>query len=89
VQQPARTVSNRSTPEIVPPDPLDLHAHRRVYGDRVSTSYQIKDVVDRSGFTAAALRNYEEIGLLPESSRSPAVWETISVAIVGGGQPCE
>lgn len=38
----------------------------------VSTSYKIKDVADRSGFTAATLRYYEEIGLLPESSRTPA-----------------
>ena len=38
----------------------------------VSTSYRIKDVADRSGFSAATLRYYEEIGLLPESTRSPA-----------------
>ena len=38
----------------------------------VSTSYKIKDVADRSGFTAATLRYYEEIGLLPESTRTPA-----------------
>ncbi len=38
----------------------------------VSTSYKIKDVADRSGFTAATLRYYEQIGLLPEASRTPA-----------------
>ena len=39
----------------------------------VSTSYKIKDVADRSGFSAATLRYYdEEIGLLPESTRTPA-----------------
>jgi len=38
----------------------------------VSTSYKIKDVADRSGFTAATLRYYEEIGLLPEATRTPA-----------------
>ena len=38
----------------------------------VSTSYKIKDVADRSGFTAATLRYYEEIALLPEASRTPA-----------------
>jgi len=38
----------------------------------VSTSYKIKDVADRSRFTAATLRYYEEIGLLPESTRTPA-----------------
>jgi len=37
----------------------------------VSTGYTIKDVVDRSGFTAATLRYYEAIGLLPESTRTP------------------
>lgn len=38
----------------------------------VSTTYQIKDVAERSGFTAATLRYYEQIGLLPESNRTPA-----------------
>ena len=38
----------------------------------VSTSYKIKVVAERSGFSAATLRYYEEIGLLPESTRTPA-----------------
>ena len=38
----------------------------------MSTSYQIKDVAERSGFSAATLRYYEEIGLLPEATRTPA-----------------
>ena len=38
----------------------------------MSTGYKIKDVADRSGFTAATLRYYEEIGLLPEATRTPA-----------------
>ena len=38
----------------------------------MSTSYKIKDVAQRSGFTAATLRYYEEIGLLPEVCRTPA-----------------
>ncbi len=38
----------------------------------VSTGYKIKDVADRSGFTAATLRYYEEIGLLPQATRTPA-----------------
>ncbi len=38
----------------------------------MSTAYKIKDVAVRSGFTAATLRYYEEIGLLPEASRTPA-----------------
>ena len=33
---------------------------------------KIKDVADASGFTAATLRYYEQIGLLPEASRTPA-----------------
>jgi len=44
----------------------------KVYAASVSTSYKIKDVADRSGFSAATLRYYEEIGLLPEASRTPA-----------------
>ena len=38
----------------------------------MSTGYKIKDIADRSGFTAATLRYYEEIGLLPEVTRTPA-----------------
>jgi MerR family transcriptional regulator, copper efflux regulator len=38
----------------------------------VTTAYKIKDVADRSGFTTATLRYYEEIGLLPEATRTPA-----------------
>jgi DNA-binding transcriptional MerR regulator len=33
---------------------------------------KIKEVADASGFTAATLRYYEQIGLLPETSRSQA-----------------
>ncbi len=33
---------------------------------------KIKEVADASGFTAATLRYYEQIGLLPEVSRTPA-----------------
>jgi DNA-binding transcriptional MerR regulator len=33
---------------------------------------KIKDVADRSGFTTATLRYYEEIGLLPQPGRTPA-----------------
>lgn len=38
----------------------------------MTTGYQIKDIADRSGFTPATLRYYEEIGLLPEPARTPA-----------------
>jgi DNA-binding transcriptional MerR regulator len=38
----------------------------------VKTDYKIKDVAQRSGFSVATLRYYEEIGLLPESARTPA-----------------
>jgi DNA-binding transcriptional MerR regulator len=38
----------------------------------VSTRYRIKDVADRSGFSAATLRYYGEIGLLPEAGRTAA-----------------
>jgi MerR family transcriptional regulator, copper efflux regulator len=38
----------------------------------MATGLKIKDVADASGFTAATLRYYEQIGLLPETSRTPA-----------------
>ena len=51
---------------------LDSQVKMKVYADAVSTTYKIKDVADRTGFTAATLRYYEEIGLLPEATRTPA-----------------
>lgn len=42
----------------------------------MSGGLKIKDVVVASGFTAATLRYYEQIGLLPESSRTPAGYRT-------------
>jgi len=38
----------------------------------VSTAYKIKDVAERSGFSPATLRYYEEIGLLPGTARTDA-----------------
>ena len=51
---------------------LDLQVDMRVYAARVSSNYKIKDIADRSGFSAATLRYYEQIGLLPESARTSA-----------------
>ncbi|MGZ4768149.1 MAG: MerR family transcriptional regulator [Ilumatobacteraceae bacterium] len=42
------------------------------YENGYENGYKIKDVAARSGFTAATLRYYEEIGLLPESTRTAA-----------------
>lgn len=38
----------------------------------MATGYRIKELAERSGFSATALRYYEEIGLLPEAARTPA-----------------
>ncbi len=38
----------------------------------MTTGLKIKEVADASGFTAATLRYYEQIGLLPAASRTPA-----------------
>lgn len=51
---------------------LDLQHDVRVYVQRVTTGYKIKDVADRSGFSAVTLRYDEQIGLLPESARTAA-----------------
>jgi DNA-binding transcriptional MerR regulator len=37
-----------------------------------TTAYKISDVAERSGFSAATLRYYEDIGLLPEVRRTAA-----------------
>jgi MerR family copper efflux transcriptional regulator len=44
----------------------------KVYASSVTTGYQIKEVSERTGFSAATLRYYEEIGLLPPSTRTAA-----------------
>jgi MerR family copper efflux transcriptional regulator len=38
----------------------------------MTAGLKIKDVADASGFSANTLRYYEQIGLLPESARTPA-----------------
>ena len=38
----------------------------------MTTGLKIKQVAEASGFTTATLRYYEQIGLLPEASRTPA-----------------
>jgi MerR family transcriptional regulator, copper efflux regulator len=48
----------------------------KVYPAGMGTGLKIKDVAAASGFTAATLRYYEQIGLLPESSRTPAGYRT-------------
>ncbi len=48
----------------------------KAYPGGMPTALKIKDVADASGFTAATLRYYEQIGLLPESSRTPAGYRT-------------
>ena len=42
----------------------------------VTTGLKIKDVAEASGFSAATLRYYEQIGLLPESTRTSAGYRT-------------
>ena len=44
----------------------------KVYASSMTRGYQIKDVSERTGFSAATLRYYEEIGLLPPSTRTAA-----------------
>jgi MerR family transcriptional regulator, copper efflux regulator len=44
----------------------------KVYAGAMSAGYSIKTIAERTGFTAATLRYYEEIGLLPPSVRTPA-----------------
>lgn len=42
----------------------------------MTTGLKIKQVVEASGFTAATLRYYEQIGLLPEAKRTAAGYRT-------------
>ena len=44
----------------------------KVYASSMTTGYQIRDVSERTGFSAATLRYYEEIGLLPPATRTAA-----------------
>jgi MerR family copper efflux transcriptional regulator len=49
---------------------LDLQVHMNVYPAEVTTGPRIADVARRSGFSAATLRYYEAIGLLPATPRT-------------------
>lgn len=53
---------------------LDLQVDLNVYDGRVSVvrEFQIKDVVQLTGFSASTLRYYEEIGLVPQPARTPS-----------------
>jgi len=42
----------------------------------MSGGLRIKELAEASGFTAATLRYYEQIGLLPEAARTPAGYRT-------------
>lgn len=42
----------------------------------MTSGLRIKEVADASGFSAATLRYYEQIGLLPAASRTPAGYRT-------------
>jgi MerR family copper efflux transcriptional regulator len=48
----------------------------------MTTGLKIKQVAAASGFTAATLRYYEQIGLLPETSRTPAGYRVYDQRIV-------
>src|SRR5918998_6227435 len=51
---------------------LDLHVDSKAYGPTMSTTYRIAGVAERSGFTPATLRYYEEIGLVQPTGRTDA-----------------
>ena len=58
----------------------------KVYASRVTTGYQIKEVSERTGFSTATLRYYEQIGLLPRSTRTAAgyrVFDDATLARLG------
>jgi MerR family transcriptional regulator, copper efflux regulator len=46
------------------------------------STYQIAEVAERSGFTPATLRYYEDIGLMPPAERSPAGYRLYDDAAV-------
>jgi MerR family transcriptional regulator, copper efflux regulator len=48
----------------------------------VVTTMRIKELAERSGFSAPTLRYYEELGLLPEPARTPAGYRTYDEATV-------
>src|SRR5687767_11191320 len=54
------------------PEALDLHVDSKVYGSPMGTTYKIAEVADRSGFTPATLRYYEDIGLVRPAARTAA-----------------
>jgi DNA-binding transcriptional MerR regulator len=55
---------------------LDIQVGFKVYACTVTATYTIKDIAARSGFSTATVRYYEEIGLLPQSARTPSGYRT-------------
>ena len=49
----------------------------------MATGLKIKDVAAATGFTTATLRYYEQIGLLPEASRTPSGYRTYDQSTIG------
>jgi MerR family transcriptional regulator, copper efflux regulator len=49
---------------------LDLHVGLKVYDARMRTDYRIAEVASLAGVSAATLRYYEQIGLLPAPLRT-------------------
>ena len=60
-----------------------------VYPWGMTTALQIKEVAEASGFTAATLRYYEQIGLLPESTRTPAGYHRRASLAQGATSPID
>ena len=60
---------------------LDFQVHLKVYAGEM-TSYQIGEVAERSGFSTATLRYYEEIGLLPPTPRTAGGYRVYDQAVL-------
>jgi DNA-binding transcriptional MerR regulator len=53
-----------------------------ILGSMSITGYQIKDVAERTGFSAPTLRYYEHIGLLPQATRAPSGYRVYDDATI-------
>jgi DNA-binding transcriptional MerR regulator len=58
---------------------LDLQAHFKVYA---AAMHRVSDLAAKAGLTAATVRYYEQLGLLPAPARTPAGYRTYGAEAV-------
>jgi len=63
-------------------EPLDLQVDSKAYPAAMATTMRIAEVADRSGFSPATLRYYEQVDLLPAPQRTAAGYRAYDESVL-------